>query len=69
VKQRKAATLIVTRSGSFLANGPDSAKGKDGALPRTANSASFSSSYVSGGGMGKGNPNRLGFKPPGRGGA
>jgi hypothetical protein len=39
-------------------------KDKDGALPQTANPASFSSSYVSGGRMGKGNPNRLGFEPP-----
>jgi hypothetical protein len=45
-------------------NGPGSVKGEDGALPRTANPASFSSSYVSGGRTGKGNPNRLGFEPP-----
>jgi hypothetical protein len=53
-----------TRSGSSLANGPGSVKDEDGTLPRTTNPASFSSSYVSGGGMGKGNPNRLGFETP-----
>jgi hypothetical protein len=64
VKQRKAAVCVVLRSGSPLANGPGSAKDEDDALPRTANPASFSSSYVSSGGMGKGNPIRLGFEPP-----
>jgi hypothetical protein len=63
VKQTKAAALAATWSGSFLVNGPGSAKGEDGTLPRTANPASFSSSYVSGGRMGKGNPNQLGFEP------
>jgi hypothetical protein len=64
VKQRKAAVCAALRSGSPLGNGPGLAKDEDGALPQTANPASFSSSYVSSGGMGKGNPNRLGFEPP-----
>jgi hypothetical protein len=53
-----------TRSSSSLANGPGSTKDEDGALPQMANPASFSSSYVSGGRIGMGNPNRLGFELP-----
>jgi hypothetical protein len=39
-------------------------KDEDGALPQMANPASFSSSYISGGRIGMGNPNRLGFELP-----
>jgi hypothetical protein len=62
-KQRKAAVCAATRFGSSLANDSGSAKGEDGTLPQTTNPASFSSSYVNSGGLGKGNPNRLGFEP------
>jgi hypothetical protein len=72
-KQMKAAVCVATRSGSSLTDGSGSAKGEDGVLPQTANPASFSSSSTppksATADWGRGNPNWLGFEPPGRGGA
>jgi hypothetical protein len=72
VKQRKAAVCAATRSSSSLTDGSGSAMGEDGTLPRTANPASFSSSTPPTSvatDWGRGNPNRLGFEPQGRGSA
>jgi hypothetical protein len=71
-KQRKETVCAATPSGSSLTDGSGSAKGEGGALPRTANPASFSSStppMSAAADWGRGNPNWLGFEPRGRGGA